>query len=238
MVAWGCQLHAPHAPVRLTQHLVEHCLKACPVPPCDGGARARCAQVLRAARLRVYNEGEPLTVEGSATRHVFIVLRGTVELHARGLRASPAGARRSSLRPAAFLLQFCPGAWATSPACAAFSGTPVGLAFSVCYFSVYGRMHALMNACGGCACAGPGALLCTWPVLLRRERITRRVAGTIVLAYSIPFPEFKALMERYDSINAGAWQACGATLALMAGEASFADYTFNDLQTLFRCAAA
>ena len=83
--------------------------------------------------------------------------------------------------------------------------------------------------------AGPGALLCTWPVLLKRERFTRRVAATIVLAYSVPFPAFRELMQRYDSVNSGAWQACGATLALMtAGDATFKEYTFNELQTLFR----
>ena len=49
-------------------------------------------QVLAPARLRVYNEGELLTVEGSTSRHVFVVLRGTVDLHARGMRSTPAGA--------------------------------------------------------------------------------------------------------------------------------------------------
>ena len=72
-------------------------------------------------------------------------------------------------------------------------------------------------------------------MLLGREHSTRRVATTIVLAYSLPFPAFDGLMRRYGSVDAGAWQACGATLALVAGEgAAFEGYTFNELQTLFR----
>ena len=43
---------------------------------------------------------------------------------------------------------------------------------------------------------------------------------------------------RYDGVNSGAWQACGATLALVGDEPTFADYTFNELQTLFRSGPA
>jgi len=38
-------------------------------------------QVLRQASLRVYNEGEAVTVDGSPLYHVFVLLRGSVHLH-------------------------------------------------------------------------------------------------------------------------------------------------------------
>ena len=50
----------------------------------------------------------------------------------------------------------------------------------------------------------------------------------------IPLAAAQELMVRYDGVNSGAWQAAGATLALVGNEATFADYTFNELQTLFR----
>lgn len=40
-------------------------------------------QVLRQASLRVYNEGEAVTVDGSPLYHVFVLLRGSVLLHYR-----------------------------------------------------------------------------------------------------------------------------------------------------------
>ena len=43
------------------------------------------------------------------------------------------------------------------------------------------------------------------------------------------------LMSQFNGVNSGAWQACGATLALVGEDPAFAEYTFNELQTLFRC---
>lgn len=48
-------------------------------------------QVLRLSRLRVYNEGEHLTVEGEEVQHVFILLRGLVRLHSSNSRTFMAG---------------------------------------------------------------------------------------------------------------------------------------------------
>lgn len=42
------------------------------------------------------------------------------------------------------------------------------------------------------AAAGPGALLCAWPVLLARDQLSALVAATVVLAYAIPFEALQA----------------------------------------------
>ncbi|KAK9908624.1 hypothetical protein WJX75_000582 [Coccomyxa subellipsoidea] len=82
--------------------------------------------------------------------------------------------------------------------------------------------------------AEPGAVLCAWPVLPSKDQFTKLVATTIVQIFSIPFPAFKELMRRYEGVNSSAWQACAATLALISGDPTFKEFSFNELQTLFR----
>ena len=41
-------------------------------------------------------------------------------------------------------------------------------------------------------------------------------------------------MRRYDGVNSSAWQSCAAALALISRDPSFKDFSFNELQTLFR----
>lgn len=43
------------------------------------------------------------------------------------------------------------------------------------------------------------------------------------------------LMARYKSVSDGAWQACGASLALRHGGPELEHLSYNQLQELFRC---
>ena len=45
------------------------------------------------------------------------------------------------------------------------------------------------------AAAGPGALLCAWPVLLAADQLSALVAATVVLAYAIPFEALQARLR-------------------------------------------
>jgi len=191
--------------------------------------------VLRRARLCVWGEGERLNQPGARATRVLVLLRGSVRV------VAPGG------RPAA---------------------------------------------------AGPGALLCAWPVLLAADQLSALVAATIVLAYAIPFealqarlrvtacrfagspararrdeidivalsgrrckgknalpsgrvgfgyntraaarrgaPRAQDLMARYASVGSGAWQACGASLALRHGGPELEHLSYNELQELFRRAS-
>ena len=42
-------------------------------------------------------------------------------------------------------------------------------------------------------------------------------------------------MARYKSVSDGAWQACGASLALRHGGPELEHLSYNQLQELFRC---
>ncbi|CAL8460804.1 g335 [Coccomyxa elongata] len=107
-----------------------------------------------------------------------------------------------------------------------------------------GQTQQLFVLLRGCVClhypdsktylAEPGAVMCAWPVLPSKDQFTKLVATTIVQTYSIPFMAFKELMRRYDGVNSSAWQSCAAALALISRDSSFKDFSFNELQTLFR----